>query len=156
VTNLQIYWDQILVDNGRIGPQKFIQTELPLALSTLKFRGYPEQIEQQSPADLTYPYDRTATGPFARPARRIHSLRNVTPLLKSVDNHFVILARERYRCGVLVRLHCRLYQPDGNATTSLCEWLCEGHGFYEASPFTVTRCVSRNEVSPIFAPHRTR
>ena len=61
-TNLQIYWDQALVDNGADAPQHVRQTELPLASAQLAFRGYPEQIDGKTPGDLTYNYQ-----PSARP-----------------------------------------------------------------------------------------
>ncbi len=53
VTNLQIYWDQALVDNGPEAPQLMRETELPLASAQLAFRGYPEQIRRQ---DARRPY----------------------------------------------------------------------------------------------------
>jgi len=91
VTNLQIYWDQILVDNGPDLSNRIRQTELPLALATLEFRGYPEQIEGKSPGDLTYRYDRiSATGPFAHERGEYTHYGNVTPLLRKIDNHFAI------------------------------------------------------------------
>ncbi len=91
VTNLQIYWDQILVDNGPDASNQIRQTELPLALSTLEFRGYPQQIEGKTPGDLTYRYDRiSATGPFARQRGEYTHYGNVTPLLKNVDDRYVI------------------------------------------------------------------
>jgi len=91
VTNLQIYWDQILIDNGPDESRSIRKIELPLALSTLEFRGYPQQIEGQTPGDLTYRYDRISmTGPFARQRGEYTHYGNVTPLLRTIDDHFVI------------------------------------------------------------------
>ncbi len=91
VTNLQIYWDRILIDNGPDLSNRVRQTELPLALSTLEFRGYPQQIEGKSPGDLTYRYDRISrTGPFARQRGEYTRYGNVTPLLRNIDDRFVI------------------------------------------------------------------
>ncbi len=139
VTNLQIYWDQILVDNGPDRSAEIHRTELPLALSTLKFRGYPEQIEQHSPGDLTYRYDRiSATGPFARQRGDYTHYGNVTPLLKSVDNHFVIFGSgedidAEFSAAALPPLPAnwkRDYFFYANGYVKDMD-------FYEASPFTV-------------------
>jgi Tfp pilus assembly protein PilF len=139
VTNLQIYWDQILVDNGPDRSSEIHQTELPLALSTLKFRGYPQQIEEKSPGDLTYRYDRiSATGPFARERGEYTRYGNVTPLLKSVDNRFVIFGSgedidAEFSAAALPPLPAnwkRDYFFYANGYVKDMD-------FYEASPFTV-------------------
>jgi hypothetical protein len=139
VTNLQIYWDQILVDNGPDRSAEIRQTELPLALSTLKFRGYPEQIEQQSPGDLTYRYDRiSSTGPFARQRGEYTHYGNVTPLLQSIDNRFVIFGSgedidAEFSAAALPPLPAKwkrdyFFYANG---------FVKDMDFYEASPFTV-------------------
>jgi tetratricopeptide (TPR) repeat protein len=139
VTNLQIYWDQILVDNGPDRSSEIHQTELPLALSTLKFRGYPEQIEQQSPGDLTYRYDRiSATGPFARQRGEYTHYGNVTPLLKSVDNHFVIFGSGE---DIDAEFSAAALPPLPAGWKRDYFFYANGYvkdmDFYEASPFTV-------------------
>jgi hypothetical protein len=64
MTNLQIYWDQVLIDQEHADAEART-TEVPLATATLHFRGYPKQIEGASPGDLDYDYDRVSlTGPF--------------------------------------------------------------------------------------------
>jgi hypothetical protein len=91
VTNLQIYWDQIQVDNGPDAPQMIRQTELPLASASLAFRGYPEQVDGKTPGDLTYNYQHISqTGPFIRSRGNYTRYGEVAPLLKSVDESFVI------------------------------------------------------------------
>ena len=75
-TNLQIYWDQILIDNEANQPASLRQTELPLAKATLAFHGYPKQIDGATPGDLTYDYQSiSATGPLPVAARQLHALR---------------------------------------------------------------------------------
>ena len=139
VTNLQIYWDQVLVDNGPDRASEIRSTELPLALSTLEFRGYPQQIEQKSPGDLTYRYDRiSATGPFARQRGEYTHYGDVTPLLKTVDNHFVIFGSgedidAEFSTATLPPLPAnwkRDYFFYANGYVKDMD-------FYEASPFTV-------------------
>jgi hypothetical protein len=82
-TNLQIYWDRIRVDNGPSAASDVRQTEVPLAMANLAFRGYPKQIEGSTPGDLTYDYSRiSATGPFLW-ARGVYTrYGDVTPLLE--------------------------------------------------------------------------
>ncbi|WP_348268879.1 FG-GAP-like repeat-containing protein [Edaphobacter paludis] len=90
-TNLQIYWDQVLVDNGADVSKNVRQFELPLATAHLAFRGYPQQVEGATPGDLTYRYDRiSATGPFQWQRGSYTKYGNVTPLLHQVDNQYVI------------------------------------------------------------------
>ncbi|HEX6880303.1 MAG TPA: FG-GAP-like repeat-containing protein [Terriglobales bacterium] len=89
-TNLQIYWDQVLVDNG---PQRsdFKTTALPLVGSSLAFRGYPKQIDGKTSGDLTYDYQQVSqTGPFSRQTGTYTRYGDVTPLLQRVDDHYVI------------------------------------------------------------------
>ncbi len=97
-TNLQIYWDQALVDN-EAWPQEQPNdaalatqtTELPLAHATLAFRGYPQQIDGRTPGDLTYNYQRmSGSGPFVPHTGAYTRYGDVTPLLHKVDDEFVI------------------------------------------------------------------
>ena len=97
-TNLQIYWDQALIDNEPMPQQQPSDaaletrtTELPLAHATLAFRGYPQQLDGRTPGDLTYNYQRmSATGPFVPHRGAYTRYGDVTPLLHSIDDKFVI------------------------------------------------------------------
>jgi hypothetical protein len=90
-TNLQIYWDQALVDNGPVVSGQARQTELPLGMAHLAFRGYPQQVDGETPGDLTYHYDKiSATGPFQWQRGAYTHYGDVTPLLGKPDNHYVI------------------------------------------------------------------
>jgi hypothetical protein len=89
MTNLQIYWDQVLIDQSQNAQAR--TTELPLASATLRFRGYPKQIEGASPGDLDYNYNVVSlTGPFQHERGNYTRIGDVTPLLKSVDDRFVV------------------------------------------------------------------
>ena len=91
VTNLQVYWDQILVDDGPNDEAAIHETEVPLAHAALRFHGYPRQIEGASPGDLNYDYDQVSlTGPFQRQQGSYTRFGDVTPLLKGIDNQFAI------------------------------------------------------------------
>jgi len=88
-TNLQIYWDQVLIDNN--AEAEAHTAEAPLTLATLHFRGYPKQTEGASPGDLDYDYDRVSlTGPFQRQRGTYTRMGDVTELVKSIDDRFVI------------------------------------------------------------------
>jgi tetratricopeptide (TPR) repeat protein len=90
-TNLQIYWDQARVDNGPDARNEARQTEAPLAMAHLAFRGYPQQIEGKTPGELTYNYDRiSATGPFLWARGLYTRYGDITPLLQAIDNRYVI------------------------------------------------------------------
>jgi Tfp pilus assembly protein PilF len=89
MSNLEIYWDQVLVDQS--SDAEFKTAELPLSLATLHFRGYPTQIEGKSPGDLDYDYDRVSlTGPFQHQRGNYTRMGDVTPLLTKIDDRTVI------------------------------------------------------------------
>ncbi|WP_348264729.1 FG-GAP-like repeat-containing protein [Telmatobacter sp. DSM 110680] len=89
VSNLEIYWDQVLIDNE---PEAETHTtEVPLTLATERFRGYPTQIDGKSPGDLDYDYDRVSlTGPFQHQRGNYTHLGDVTALVKGVDDRYAI------------------------------------------------------------------
>ncbi|MGA8089305.1 MAG: FG-GAP-like repeat-containing protein [Terracidiphilus sp.] len=89
VSNLEIYWDQVLIDNHAEAQAR--TTEVPLALATERFRGYPTQIDLKSPGDLDYDYDRVSlTGPFQHQRGNYTHLGDVTELVKGVDDRYAI------------------------------------------------------------------
>ena len=89
VTNLQIYWDQALIDNST--PDTSIQVhEAPLSDARLHFHGYP-RVNEVFPGDLNYNYeDVSATGPYARHVGSYTRYGDVLPLLKAVDDKFAV------------------------------------------------------------------
>ena len=89
VTNLEIYWDQVLIDNN--AQAEAHTAEVPLAAATLHFRGYPTQIEGASPGDLDYDYDRVSlTGPFQHQRGNYTRMGDVTALVKGIDDRYAI------------------------------------------------------------------
>ena len=90
VTNLQIYWDQALIDNS-LPEQNVRTTEVPLAAARLHFHGYPRADESRFPGDLHYTYENVSlTGPYARHIGSYTRYGNVLPLLKAADDKFVV------------------------------------------------------------------
>jgi hypothetical protein len=88
-TNLQIYWDKVLVDQSS-GTDAHT-TEVPLANATLHFRGYPTQIDLPSPGDLDYDYNRVSlTGPFQHERGNYTRMGDVTELVTGIDNRFAV------------------------------------------------------------------
>ncbi len=114
-TNLQIYWDSILVDRA---PQFLAQafdrasreiprpagksaglrddaslrmTSVPLVRSDLQFHGYPLKIEGTPPGNVNYIYEKaSATGPYTRPVGTYTRYGDVLPLLKDLDDKLVV------------------------------------------------------------------
>jgi Flp pilus assembly protein TadD len=90
VTNLQIYWDQALIDNS--APEQRVRTtDVPLAAARLHFHGYPHADESRFPGDLNYTYENVSlTGPYARHIGSYTRYGDVLPLLKAADDKFVV------------------------------------------------------------------
>jgi tetratricopeptide (TPR) repeat protein len=97
-TNLQIYWDNILISRtsqetsqDTIHDQSARLTPVPLARAELGFQGFPRKIEDQPPGNVKYIYERaSATGPYTRPAGAYTRYGDVRPLLDAVDDRFVV------------------------------------------------------------------
>ncbi len=93
-TNLQIYWDNILIsrtsqDNTQSQTARL--TPVPLARAELNFHGFPLKIEEQPPGNVKYIYEKaSATGPYTRPAGAYTRYGDVRPLLESIDDKFVV------------------------------------------------------------------
>lgn len=141
VTNLQIYWDQVQVDNGPQRANQLRTTELRLALATLGFRGYPQQVDGATPGDLTYFYDRASlTGPFARERGSYTRYGEVTPLLKKVDDQFVIFGTGE---DIDAEFSAATLPPLPPGWKRDYFFYANGYvkdmDFYEASPFTVAQ-----------------
>ena len=89
-TNLQIYWDSILVDRSPLR-ENYRLSMIPLSRANLDRHGYPLQIEDQPPGNVKYVYeDVSRTGPFARQAGEYTRYGDVLPLLRSFDDMPVV------------------------------------------------------------------
>jgi tetratricopeptide (TPR) repeat protein len=91
LTNLRIYWDQILLDAT---PEANLirLSEVPLAQATLGFRGYPREVRGDPPSDIRYIYeDVSRTGPYARHAGNYTRYGDALELLAAADDRFAIL-----------------------------------------------------------------
>jgi tetratricopeptide (TPR) repeat protein len=88
-TNLQIYWDNILIDRS---PNKdYRLNSIPLTKANLDYHGYPRQIEDQPPGNVKYVYEQVSrTGPYARQAGEYTRYGDVKPLLTSFDDKLVV------------------------------------------------------------------
>ena len=139
-TNLQIYWDQILVDNGAAVDDRRA-AEIPLSSAQLVFRGYPRQIEGHTPGDLTYDYDAiSATGPFQWQRGMYTHYGDVKPLLGTRDDRYVI-----FGSGEEIDAD---FDPSGLPPLPphwkrdyffYADGFVKDMDFYEALPFTVSK-----------------
>jgi tetratricopeptide (TPR) repeat protein len=107
-TNLQIYWDSILLDrteqrsareiprrareNARLRDDAAFRTsEIPLTRAQLRFHGYPLKIEGLPPGNVNYIYEKaSATGPYTRPAGSYTRYGDVLPLLTKLDDKLAV------------------------------------------------------------------
>ena len=89
-TNLQVYWDSILIDRGA-QDGKVELTPVPLVNAKLDFYGHPWQIEGEPRGNVKYVYEQVSpTGPFARQAGDYTRYGDVLPLLTSFDDRYVV------------------------------------------------------------------
>jgi tetratricopeptide (TPR) repeat protein len=115
-TNLQVYWDNILISrtpqdrqSGEVSslrhPERSrssggakdlpaVQTRLrsvPLVRADLESHGYPLKIEGTPPGNVHYIYEQTsATGPYTRPAGTYTRHGDVLPLLTATDDKLAV------------------------------------------------------------------
>jgi tetratricopeptide (TPR) repeat protein len=117
-TNLQIYWDSILIDRTAQGATREIPrlarknaglrddagrldavyrrqglrlTPIPLMRADLEFHGYPFKIEGTPPGNVQYVYEKaSATGPYTRPAGTYTRYGDVLPLLSATDDKLAV------------------------------------------------------------------
>ena len=139
VTNLQLYWDQVLVDQSADAEAR--TADVPLAQATLHFRGYPKQTEGASPGDLDYDYDRVSlTGPFQHQRGNYTRMGDVTALLQGIDDRFVIFGSgeeiaadfDAAKLPPLPAYWTRDYFFYANGFVKDMDW-------WDASPFTVAQ-----------------
>jgi hypothetical protein len=92
-TNLQIYWDSILVDRSEqvTGSGRTRLSEVPLLGADLQFHGYPLKIEGTPPGNVNYIYEKaSATGPYTRPVGTYTRYGDVLPLLTATDDKLAV------------------------------------------------------------------
>jgi tetratricopeptide (TPR) repeat protein len=89
-TNLQIYWDNILIDRTEQNSNSRL-TPVPLQRADLGFHGYPRQTVAQPPGNVKYVYEQVSrTGPYARQAGTYTRYGDVTALLTDYDDRPVV------------------------------------------------------------------
>jgi tetratricopeptide (TPR) repeat protein len=91
MTNLKIYWDQILLDST---PETNLTrlSEVPLAEAMLGFHGYPREVHGNLSSDIHYVYEEVSrTGPYARQTGNYTRYGDARELLTAADDRFVIL-----------------------------------------------------------------
>jgi len=117
-TNLQVYWDSILIDRTEQSAAREIPigklrasrpagknaglrddvkregvrlTSVPLVRADLAFHGYPLKIEGQPAGNVQYIYEKvSATGPYTRPSGTYTRYGDVLPLLTATDDKLAV------------------------------------------------------------------
>jgi len=93
-TNLQVYWDNILVSRTpQQDPERrsYHLTTVPLVRADLAYHGYPLKTEGKPPGNVQYEYERvSATGPYTRPAGNYTRYGDVLPLLTDTDDKLAV------------------------------------------------------------------
>jgi hypothetical protein len=91
MTNLKIYWDQVLIDTTP--DANFTRlSEVPLAAATVGFHGYPREVRGEPSSDIRYVYEEVSrTGPYARHAGNYTRYGDALELLTAADDRFAIL-----------------------------------------------------------------
>lgn len=137
-TNLQIYWDQILVDAPPEGSAVKLR-EVPLVGATVAFRGYPRAVEGNPPGDLSYIYEEvSATGPYARHIGHYTRYGTVRHLVRERDDRFVVFGSGE-EVGVEFALGSLPGLPAGWSRDYFfyADGFAKDMDFYEAHPETV-------------------
>jgi Flp pilus assembly protein TadD len=91
-TNLQIYWDQVLIDRTQTSPE-LKPHEVPMASARLAFHGYPLDRERGKnvPGDHYYTYEVVSpSGPYVRQAGAYTRTGDVLSLIKNSDDRFAV------------------------------------------------------------------
>ncbi|HKS76242.1 MAG TPA: FG-GAP-like repeat-containing protein [Terriglobales bacterium] len=89
-TNLQIYWDSILI-NRAMQDQSVRITPVSLSKADLRFHGFPLKIENQPPGNVEYVYEKASpTGPYTRPAGSYTRYGDVLPLVSNNDDRLAV------------------------------------------------------------------
>ena len=110
-TNLQIYWNSMLIDRtpqlpqmgapslprsvrqrwGFLDSTRIRGTPVSLISANLQHHGYPLKIEGTPPGNVNYIYEKaSATGPYTRPAGTYTRYGDVLPLLTATDDKLVV------------------------------------------------------------------
>jgi hypothetical protein len=90
VTNMRIYWDQVLVDSSG-GEFPTVVTRLDPIVADLQWRGFSAEYTPDGRQPYSYDYTRvTAASPWKQMTGRYTREGDVRPLLAAVDDLFVI------------------------------------------------------------------
>jgi tetratricopeptide (TPR) repeat protein len=115
-TNLQVYWDSILIDRtpqpaasckagsstrandalarndkDQCSDREVRLASVPLIHANLEHHGYPLKIEGTPPGNVNYIYEQaSATGPYTRPMGTYTRYGDVLPLLTATDDKLVV------------------------------------------------------------------
>ena len=137
-TNLEIYWDQLLIDRTSEGAPVRV-SEAVLARAQLGFHGYPRATEGKTPGDLHYVYEQVSgSGPYSRQLGSYTRLGDVRQLLGASDDRFAIFGSGE---GVTVEFDPASLPPLPTGWKRDYFFFADGYekdmDFYAAEPLTV-------------------
>jgi len=90
-TNLQVYWDSILIDRAPQSSHNVRSNPVTLVRADLEHHGYPLKIEGTPPGNVNYIYEQaSATGPYTRPMGTYTRYGDVLPLLTATDDKLAV------------------------------------------------------------------
>ena len=90
VTNMRIYWDEVLVDSSG-GRFQTVVTRLDPVVADLRWRGFSAELTSDGREPYGYDYAQvTRTSPWKQMTGRYTREGDVRPLLTAVDDRFVI------------------------------------------------------------------
>ncbi|HEU4597796.1 MAG TPA: FG-GAP-like repeat-containing protein [Pyrinomonadaceae bacterium] len=90
LTNMRIYWDQVLVETSG-GDSPFISKSLRPAVADLSWRGFSAETTPDGREPYGYDYERvSSTSPWKTPPGRYTRFGDVRELLRQVDDIFVV------------------------------------------------------------------
>ena len=98
--------------------------------ASLRFLGFPRQIEGSPASDLSYDYGQvSATGPFTRHSGYYTAYGDVRTIVNAADDRFAILGSGdevalEFDASALPAAAARM----DAGLLFLCRWFCEGHG----------------------------
>jgi hypothetical protein len=142
MSNLEIYWDQVLIDDHAEAEAR--ETEISLSTATLRFHGYPKQMDGKSSGDLDYDYDLVSlTGPFQHQRGSYTRMGDVTPLLnvsgKTSDLFVIFGSGEEIAADFDAAKLPELPKNWSRDYFFYADGYVKDMDFWDASPFTVAQ-----------------
>ncbi len=135
MTNMRIYWDQVLVDSSG-GEFPTVLTRIEPAVANLHWRGFSAESTPDGREPYGYDYARvSAVSPWKQLIGSYTREGDVRPLLREVDDLFVV---SRPGDEIALSFDASALPPLARRHTShvpvVCRWLQQGNGHQLGEP----------------------